>query len=95
MDQACGKAEQLKDALMAFGGDGVFTKLDRKSEDNLKVNGKDVRVPGHGENIEKQLTKLVEVGLCKKAKDVKDNHFLKSWYDSLNRPVDDCVGCLE
>ena len=72
MDQACGKAEQLKDALMAFGGDGVFTKLDRKSEDNLKVNGKDVRVPGHGENIEKQLTKLVEIGLCKKAKDDKD-----------------------
>ena len=31
MDQAAGSAEQLKDAMTAFGGDGVFHKVERNT----------------------------------------------------------------
>ena len=64
MDQACGKAEQLKDAMMAFGGDGVFSKISRKSASKLDAK---VRHPHHGSNIDKQLERLTELGVVQKA----------------------------
>jgi len=54
MDQACGKAEQLKDILMGFGGDGTFAEKTRT--DSRKTNG--ARIPEHGKTITENITTL-------------------------------------
>ncbi len=56
MDQACGKAEQLKDVLMGFGGDGTFVAKKRSASD---TNG--ARVPGHGKIVTENLDKLKDL----------------------------------
>jgi hypothetical protein len=56
MDQACGKAEQLKDVLMGFGGDGTFVVKKREPGDTNNA-----RVPGHGKIVTENLEKLKDL----------------------------------
>ena len=70
MDQGAGKAEQLKDAMMAFGGDGVFHQVERKSEAALKKKG--VRIPDHGAGLLEHLTALTKSKIIKKASEESD-----------------------
>ncbi len=61
MDEACGKAEQLKDIFMSFG-DGHFTKKDRTREETISkegaTNGLPVRTPRHQELVTKAIANL-------------------------------------
>lgn len=66
MDQSCGKAEQLKDAFMAFGGDGVFSVITRKAETKLPSH---VRTPNHAASMSEHLAALETAKVIEKAKE--------------------------